>query len=340
MYRRFLNDNDYLGIISPDALNQMTRGNAERIIQAEESAEMSIVEYLSENYDVEKELWKGKYIAEYDRRITFPVGAHFYLDGQIYEVIRSISGYKSPAEFEYWEEDSDPNIAPETIAAYSQFKTYYTGDRVVFNGIVYLCLRENGFDFGEIRLPLVNGWQLIQHTQWTPTEYGEIWTVVEYNNEFYTLMSLEDFDNNKTPLESSNWGAIADYDSEHNEFDLSGHDYVIRYGKVWRPETDVNADIPTAGENIILRDPRNYNLKKHMVRLAIYELTKLIAPNNVSTIRIRDYEDSMKWLYDASKLRINPQIPRKLAEDKKEVMDWQLATFQAEYDPWKNPWLT
>lgn len=74
------------------------------------------------------------------------------------------------------------------------------------------------------------------------------------------------------------------------------------------------------GVNLSPHDPRNYNLKKHMVRLAIYEPTKLIAPNNVSTVRIRDYENSMKWLYDASKLRFNPQIPRRLAEDKKEVM--------------------
>ena len=73
MYRRFLNDGDYLGIITQEALSQMTRGYAERFVQAEESAEMSIVEYLSENYEVERELAKGKYIADYDRRITFPV---------------------------------------------------------------------------------------------------------------------------------------------------------------------------------------------------------------------------------------------------------------------------
>ena len=54
-----------------------------------------------------------------------------------------------------------------------------------------------------------------------------------------------------------------------------------------------------------------------MVRLALYELTKLIAPNNVSVVRMRDYEDSMKWLNDAAKLRLNPQIPRKLDATKK-----------------------
>ena len=60
--------------------------------------------------------------------------------------------------------------------------------------------------------------------------------------------------------------------------------------------------MPELGNNLSLHDPRNYNLKKHMVRLAVYELTKLIAPNNVSTVRMRDYEDSMKWLNDAAKL--------------------------------------
>ena len=84
---------------------------------------------------------------------------------------------------------------------------------------------------------------------------------------------------------------------------------------------------------------RNYNLKKHMVRLAVYELTKLIAPNNVSAVRMRDYEDSMKWLNDAAKLRLNPQIPRKVDETKKPVTDWQLATFQNDYDPYRNPWM-
>lgn len=77
-----------------------------------------------------------------------------------------------------------------------------------------------------------------------------------------------------------------------------------------------------------------------MVRLAIYELTKQIAPNNVSVVRMRDYEDSMKWLMDASKLKLNPQIPCKLAEDNKPITDWQLATFQTDYDLNKNPWLT
>lgn len=339
MYRRFLNDSDYLGVISSEALSQLTRGNTDRYIQAEQSAEMSIVEYLSENYEIEQELNKGKYIAGYNRAITYPVGVHVYYEDKIFEVIRSISGFKAPADAEYWEEHVDINIEPDSKPIYSQFGTYYKDDIVSYNGVLYICREENGYKFTNIRIPMVNGWLEAVYSEWQPIEYS-LWDVVSFDNGFYTLLSLDDFDNNVNPFESVNWGAIADYDSGFNEYELSSHEYVVYYDKVYFPEIDVNADIPEVGINLSLHDNRNYNLKKHMVRLAIYELTKLIAPNNVSVVRMRDYEDSMKWLSDASKLKLNPQIPRKLAEDKKPVTDWQLATFQTDYDPNKNPWLT
>ena len=338
MYRRFLNNNDYLGIITAEALAQLTRGNDERFIQAEESAEMSIIEYLSENYEIEKELAKGKYIAGYDRRITYPVGVHIYFEGKICEVIRSISGYRQPALRSYWEEAAD--ISDNTVLPnYSQFETYYPGDKVQYNGSAYTCLEENGYKFGNIRIPMVEGWTGIDITDWQPIAYA-LWDVVRHGDNFYTLMTLDGFDNNINPLESDCWGAIADYDPEYNAYELSEHEYVVYDGKVFYPETDVNADVPTVSVNLSPHDPRNYNLKKHMVRLALYELTKLVAPNNVSVVRMRDYEDIMKWLNDAAKLRLNPQIPRKLDDTKKPVTDWQLATFQTDYDPYKNPWLT
>lgn len=339
MYRRFLNDNDYLGIITSDSLAQLTRGNTERFIQAEQSAEMSITEYLSENYEIEQELNRGKYIAEYDRKITFPVGVSVYMEGRIYEVIRSISGYKVPSTVVYWEEHVDVNLNIDEVARYSQFATYYCGDIVKYNEVAYICIADNGYKFGDIRIPMVIAWLEKEAVEWLPIEYN-LWDVVLFDGACYTLMTLDGFDNNINPFDSSCWGAIADYDPTYNDYELEGHEYVVYDGKVFYPGMDVNADVLIAGHNIALNDPRNYNIKKHMVRLAVYELSKLVAPNNVSVVRMRDYEDSMKWLNDASKLRLNPQIPRKLAEDNKPVTDWQLSTFQTDYDPYKNPWLT
>ncbi len=222
---------------------------------------------------------------------------------------------------------------------YSQFKTYQPGDIAVHNGVCYVCLAENGWDFGDIRPPLVSGWLEVAPDPWRPITHAQ-WAVVSFGGLFYTLTTLDGYDETVNPAESPCWGEIADYDPEYNAYELSPHEYVVYGGRVWRPETDVNSDTPQLGVNITHRDPRNFNLKKHMVRLAVYELTKLIAPNNVSTARVKDHDDSMRWLHDASKLRINPQIPRKVADDRREVMDWQLATFQADYNPWNNPWLT
>ena len=204
--------------------------------------------------------------------------------------------------------------------------------------MVYLCLSENGYKFDDIRIPMVGGWIEAETSLWQPISYP-LWAVVEYEGAFYTLMTLDGFDNNIDPLTSDCWGAIADYDSAYNDYELSDNEYVVYDGRVFYPETDVNADVPELGNNLSMHDPRNYNLKKHMVRLAVYELTKLIAPNNVSAVRMRDYEDSMKWLNDAAKLKLNPQIPRKVDETKKPVTDWQLATFQTDYDPYRNPWM-
>ena len=48
---RFLLDSDYLEIITKEALEQIIQpGNEYKFIQAEESAEMSILENLVENY--------------------------------------------------------------------------------------------------------------------------------------------------------------------------------------------------------------------------------------------------------------------------------------------------
>ena len=91
MYQRFLNNEDYTSQISDELFDQLIRGRQIRVNQAEEAAETSIVEYLTDNYEVEKALEVGKNLREYNRRITYPVGVHFYHEGNIVEASRSNS---------------------------------------------------------------------------------------------------------------------------------------------------------------------------------------------------------------------------------------------------------
>lgn len=48
----------------------------------------------------------------------------------------------------------------------------------------------------------------------------------------------------------------------------------------------------------------------------------------------------MQWLYNASKFKINPQLPRKREKDtREEKVDWAMETYQRDYNPNENAWL-
>lgn len=337
MYKRFLNNNDYIGIITEEALLQLIRGNEERLAQAEEAAEASIVEYLIDNYEIEQTLFIGKSLMEYNPRIVYPVGSHFYHNGKIYEAMRSINGFKVPAMIEYWQEYTDYITEDTPVIPYSQRLNYQPGDIVSYNGAHYICLEPHGLDFSDIRIPGIVAWEEYECYQWQPNVPYNLWEAVEWKGSFYALINDEGVEWTVNPYESDNWGLIGDYTPEY-KYQFSEHEYVVYGGKVYIPTMDVNADELKEGYNIRMHDPRNSNVKKHMLRLALYELHKLISPNNVSSARITDYETSIMWLRDASRMKINPQIPRKLDDEHKPVTEYAIATFQRDYDPYKNPW--
>lgn len=337
MYKRFLNNNDYISIVTEEALLQLIRGKEERLAQAEEAAEASIVEYLIDNYDIEQVLAVGKNLAPYNKQVVYPVGVHFYYEGKIYETLRSVNGYKAPSSTIYWQEYNDliPNY--NEIPAYSQLNNYQPGDIVSFNDAFYQCYSHNGWDFADIRIPGLNAWEEVAVLDWIANvEYDE-WAVTSWDGKFYALLTIEDLDPTMNPYESDNWGLIGTYDPTY-PYELSDHEYVEYNGRVYVPTMNVNADELKEGYNIRQHDPRNGNIKKHMLRLAVYELHKLISPNNVSSARITDYETSIMWLRDASRMKINPQLPRKLDDENKPVAEFAIATFMRDYDPYKNPW--
>ncbi len=336
--KRFLNNNDYISIVTEEALEQLIRGNETRLAQAEEAAVESILEYLTENYEVEAALQVGYDLIPYNPQITYPAGAHFYVDGKIYKSTRVINGRKKPAKGIYWSDYDDYVANDSEIQSYTQRGSYMPGDIVKFNGHLYQCMNYNGMDYDNIRVPGVISWGKADTSDWIVNQTYQPWEVVSYNGRFYALLSAENTDWNINPHDNDNWGLIGVYDPEYNSYEYSSNEYVEYEGAVYFPYTNPNSDELRVGYNIVEHDPRHPNLKKHILRLAVYELYKLISPTNVSSARITDYETSIMWLRDASRLRINPQIPRKLDEENKPVADFATATYMRDYDPYKNPW--
>lgn len=338
MYRRFLNNNDYIGIVTEEALSQLIRDKEERLAQAEEAAEESIVEYLSDNFEIEKVLAVGHNLRDYNPKISYPAGVHFYCDGKIYVTLRPLKGCIVPTSKTYWSLVEDVTRIDESqVGIYSQLKDYAPQDLVIFNSEIYRCLEYNGYSFNDIRIPGITGWKEVNAVEWNAFVEYDLWTPVIYNGRYYALVNAEEVDWSLCPEDSDNWGMIGEYTPDY-EYETSDHEFVSFEGRLYVPEMSVNPDKPYEGYNMKLDDPRNANIKKHLLRLAVYELYKLISPNNVSSARITDYETSIMWLRDASKLKINPQIPRKVDDEQKPVTEYAIATFMRDYDPHKNPW--
>ena len=335
MYKRYLNNGDYIGLLTEDHLDQLIRGDERRLAEAEEAAEISMLEYLTESYEIEKVLQAGKNIFAYNPQVTYPAGTFFYFSDKIVKALRTINGCKRPSTYDFWAEYD--GLIPEGTPAFSQLGTYGPGDLVSFANTFYVCVGYNGADFSNIRVPGVMGWEAVKHTLWMPNYEYDLWEVVEFNKQFYTIMTREGLDLTENPEISDCWGLIGDY-TEDYEYDFVWYEYVVYNGEVFSPIMNVNADAVHEGVNVKAEDPRHSNVKKHLLRLAVYELFKLISPNNVSKMRMLDYETSMQWLRDAARMRINPQLPRRVDENNDPVCEWQLGSFSASYDPNGNMW--
>ena len=340
-YRRFLVDSDYLPVLTEEHMKQLVRDIHDRIPMAERSAEMNMLEYLDQYYEIEKELKKGKSILDYNPTVTYPAGVHFVYDNKIYKSLSIINGRKSPTSLVYWRlVDDYANVNLESIKQYSQLKTYLPNDLVRYGTEVYMCAEPNGYDLGNVILPGINAWVALDAHDWEPNFPYELKSVVKYLDNFYMLMSDEE-DLTKTPEESDSWGMIGEYSVDYEyTFSDDSIDCVVADGKVYYPVLNPNATKPEVGKNIIADDPRNINVVTHMVRLSVYYLHQLISPTNISETRRIAYEDSMNWLVQASKFKLNPQIPRKInKDDGRATTDWAIETFQRSFDPNENPWL-
>ncbi len=342
-YQRFLTNNDYRAVLTPEQFEMLVNGDENRLSQAEQSAEMNFMEYLDQHYDIESLFNVGKAIKDYNVGVTYPANAFFKKDGLIFKTLKSINGCKKPITAQYWGQMDDLTLIPdaELQPKYSQLNTYGLGDIVQFNGGWFICKVPNGYDLNDIQLPGIAAWQKVDYTEWQPNLEWQINQVCKYGDKFYIRISLDTSDSDEvlTPADDETWALIGDYTSKYN-YTLAAYDYVVSDGCVFEPILNPNADEVNIGSNIIRDDPRNINVITHMVRISCYYLHQMISPTNISESRRLAYEDSMGWLASAARFKINPKIPRKLDDEHgTEVVDFALETYQREFDPNQDMWL-
>lgn len=342
-YQRFLTNSDYRAVLTTEQFEMLVNGDENRLSQAEQSAEMNFLEYLDQHYEIEALFKVGKSIKDYNSGVTYPANAFFKQDGVIYRTLKSINGCKQPTITQYWEQLTELYTVPDADKKpkYSQLQTYGIGDIVRFNAEWYVCKVPNGYDLNNIQLPGIAVWKQINYTEWQPNLEWALNQVCKHEEKFYIKTSLETADTDEvlTPIEDNTWALIGDYTTQYN-YSLDTYDYVVADGCVFEPVFNPNAEEVSIGTNVIRDDPRNINVITHMVRIACYYLHQMISPTNISESRRLAYEDSIAWLSNAARFKINPKIPRKLEDGHDaEVVDFALETYQREFDPYQDMWL-
>lgn len=352
-YQRFLTDNDYLALITTEGLEQLTRGDVTRLAQAEQRAEMKIVDFLDQFYEIGKALEIGKKIKDYSCFVTYPSNAYFKKDGKIYKTIKSLNAQHKPTLTEYWEQCDELALPAEQLVEekkkvlpYLQLRTYRPGDVVSYLGGTWKCLVPNGWDFNDIQIPGIKYWERVETNEWVANYHYVVGDTVEYEGELYAVVyddsTAEEglvIDWSNDPQVNDAYGLIGDYDEGYN-YSIEGYDYVVFEGNVFKPVLSPNVEEPEVNVNIVPDDPRNYNLVNYMTAIALYYLNALIAPTNVPETRVDMFNEALLWIENAAKMRLDPHIPRKIDRcEHKPIDDWAMASFETNaatqiHSPW------
>lgn len=342
-YQRFLTNKDYMAVLTEEQFEMLVNGDENRLSQAERSAEMNFLEYLDQHYEIEKVLRVGKAIREYNSGVTYPANVHFKKDGTIYKTLKPINGCKQPNTIIYWEQLTELFAIPDADRKpkYSQLHTYGVGDIVRFGTEWWVCKTPNGYDLNDIRIPGVKIWGKVNVTEWQPNMEWQLHQVCVYKFLYYIKSEIKENDTDEvlTPETDDTWSLIGEYTTDYN-YTVGEFDYVVKGNDVFEPLINPNADVIAEGVNIVADDPRNPNVVTHMVNIACYYLHQMISPTNISETRRWAYEDSITWLSNAARFKINPKLPRKHdCENGGEVVDFALETYQREFDPNNDMWL-
>lgn len=342
-YQRFLTNKDYRAVLTEDQFEMLVNGDENRLSQAERSAEMNFLEYLDQHYEIEQVLRVGKGIREYNSGVTYPANVHFKKDGVIYKTLKPINGCKQPSTVAYWEQLTELFAIPdaERKPKYSQLHTYGVGDIVRFGTEWWVCKAPNGYDLNDIQLPGVKVWGKVDVTEWQPNMEWQLHQVCVYQLNYYIKTEVVESETDEvlTPETDDTWSLIGEYTTDYN-YSVGEYDYVVKGDTVFEPLINPNADEVTEGVNIVVDDPRNPNVVTHMTNIACYNLHQMLSPTNISEAKRYAYEDSMTWLSNAARFKINPKLPRKHdCENGGDVVDFAIETYQREFDPNNDMWL-
>jgi hypothetical protein len=228
-----------------------------------------------------------------------------------------------------WSETADGTGAVE----FDIKKLYAVGDKVSKDGVFYDCVVASSAT-GLNLYPDSTLWTNVSYSGWSNlvdyAAYDADITLVSNNGVDYALINPSNTVVGKSPEDS-----VSDNDLAWKEVVVQYYDRTERYERgdgfsgfdgyiidedgnyFFLSEQDeqfVNSAATEADEFLFspAKDPRNRNIITCMVHLVLYQLHSVVIPDNAPTIRITNYENTIAKLEAFSKMKANPNIPRKV----------------------------
>jgi hypothetical protein len=268
----FLISADYKKSIQSDNLNQIIGNDTSILSAAELTAIEEIRSYLIQKYDLTNEFQD---LLVWDKASIYKASNRVYLDA----------------------------------AVYTDASTYNTGDYVVYSGGFYVC-KNNGTTgtWNAANWTYINPQYSVYYAQYPfPTfDYNATYAVgdqVFWKDKTYTALLSTPLLSQNSALQYGSYQSLplpnlAPDDVNASQMWGSGTPYSIAANTLITDTTKW-----TYGDN------RSQQLVTNAVSMALYYVHSRIAPRNIPELRVKMYDDAVRWLKMAGRGEITANIP-------------------------------
>ena len=261
----YLIQNDFKKLIQSDNLSAILGSDFTILDQAQRAAITEVTSYLTQKYDCSQEFTDTN---PWDPAVAYKANARVYLDASIY----------------------------------NSANTYNVNDLCLQNGSVYICI--NAGTTGAFDLP---NWTLlgIQYAIFYATIPNPVFNAqyiyavgntVFWKDNVYTCVLPTLVTDHTLALQFGSYANLP----QQNVFP----DDTLQGLKYWGtpvPYSVPAGTLPTDTTKWTLGDNRNPQMVNSCIDVALFTIHSRIAPNNIPDLRVKRYDDVIKWLKDVAK---------------------------------------
>lgn len=208
-------------------------------------------------------------------------------------------------------------------------KPYKVGDKVSYDGKFYDCIVATNTSGLSLYPDTLVVWESVVNEAWNNAKDYSLEaadkTLVNESNIDYKLVdpSLAVIGTTPTDSVANNDGAwavvsITPYIRENRYERVDGFSGFVSLNNTTYYISEINEQFAHSvkDDNFFVftptTDPRNRNIINAMLHLVMYQLHSVVVPDNIPTVRIANNEGTMKKLESFSKMKADPNIPRKI----------------------------